>query len=442
MTNLSIASNRSSILSDLNVSGISDHGFAMEEKRNPLKRPQSALSTTGRAKRALEDMEQDEILSIKSIRSPTRPTSAVPKVASSRLLAENSKDSIHITNRIDTDLLSEPVSSRSSRRSVHSSMSVRHEDEKEPKQQSYFYTIAKKAPIVERPGSSPLFKRGRGDVRSKTSSELYDENFDKMVKKDESNQAISNQWHQMLSENKQPLIHTVLHNYEGSRPSSSASNRGEKQKTDFIKKNMEAIHEIASAKSPKNNVTSRPRSFILDSSIGHDTSYYDNPSIPFEHEELRKSHSTLLRKFSRRQGVPRSVNSRTVFNPNNSYSKNSEMSFKNRPQSAMSQIRYSTTPRHVDVVTEATGVIRPKSALNTKYTKKQKETLSARPTTEEPFKKAAFLNVQGFSINSTKIVHEGHYEDNRKLQRGAPRPSPPDHCVVLAKHNSRFSIEN
>ncbi|KAG2377656.1 hypothetical protein C9374_009172 [Naegleria lovaniensis] len=433
MTKHSLASNRSTTLSDaLNISGISEHAFG-EDRKNPLKRPQSALST-GRSKRACDNLE-DDMLSIKSLHSPARPGSALPQ-KSSRTPAE--KDLLHVTNRIDTDLLSEPISSRSSHRSIHSSMSVRHEND-EPK--SYIYTIAKKAPIVERPGSAPLFKKGRGDLRSKTPSEHYNESFNSMVKKDESNQAISNPWHQMLSaENNRPLIQTVLHNYASSRPSSSASHTSEKQKTDFIKKNMDAIHEIALTKSPKNNITSRPRSFILDHSNGGESSYYDNPSIPFEHEELRKSHSSLLRKYSKRQGLPRNVNSRTVFNPNSSSS--NEMSFKNRPQSAMSQIRYTTTPRHVEVVTEATGLMRPRSALNTKYSKKQKAKLSARPTTEEPFKKAAFLNVQGFSINSTKIVHEGHYEEQRKLQRGAPKPTPPDHCVVLAKHNSRFSIEH
>jgi len=251
-----------------------------------------------------------------------------------------------------------------------------------------------------------------------------------LVQNDASNQAITNDWHQALSPGKrEPLIQTVLHNYGNGNKTINQHRDG---KVNFIQRNKELIQQKYSHHQAKNTVTYRPRSFVLE----------EDRNEPTNDSSKR---TQLEHQYEKRQSIPRQVNSRTVFSPNEtrtSAAYDRIMTMKTRPQSAQSIIKYQTTRRHNDVVTNTDETLRPRSALALTHPRSE---FHKRPTYEEPFKKKtpkAGLNIQGFSINKSKVVHEGHYQPPKTAQRGAPRPQAPPHTVALCVHNSRFGIEN
>ncbi|EFC38373.1 predicted protein [Naegleria gruberi] len=438
--------NRSHI-TDLSISIISD-------KNKP--RPQSASSsrrgsiTNNNNNNNSKHLMEDDLNSLRSFQklstgqnNGSRPSSAHPKFKQKEVEKENN---IHINTsayKLDhDDNVSEPVSwggDAVSIRSYNNSPSLNNSKNSQRPQSSFVYSIAKRAPIIPRPGSAPLTKKGKLDSshRSKTPSELYDESFYEMQRRDESNAAITNPWHQTLDEHhERPLITTVLHEYRDDISTSRCSSRMSDKK-DFIEINKHALSEKVRNAAKRNSITARPHSYVLDNSFEGSASDFST-SAHLEGEERRRTHTSLMQKYSTRQSVPRTVNSRTIFNPSTLAYDNSS-SLKNRPKSALSKVMYKQTTRHQDVVSIVSDTLRPRSAMSTYSVKESFK----RPTSEEPFKRSSsFLNVQGFSINQAKVVHEGHYEMPRTTKRGAPRPEPQPHTIALCVHNSRFSIEN
>ncbi|KAL9642424.1 hypothetical protein ABK040_014267 [Willaertia magna] len=301
----------------------------------------------------------------------------------------------------------------------------------------------------KRPGSAPL-------RRDKSSSELYNEQFEKKTVNDEAFKTLSNPWRQTMSSHyNQPLIQTILQGRYLQNQSPS-----KRKKVDYIKKNMEAIHE----KSVNNNNQKRKKEYIVrpknytlnlqekkeeekqtrELFVPEPGEFFTTLGTTFEHNEVKESQINLTRKLGYKQSIPRAINSRTVYNPSQvTFSKEN---IRIRPKSAQDSIRYKETQRHVDVVTACDKALLDQDYLeDVKSIEQEKRPLykgNHATKVDDPIdKNRATLKIKGFSINSVKVSHESSYKPPKPTKRGLPPKPPSPHVVAVARHNSRFSMD-